>query len=96
MICILRLYCLRVIIRLIDYLLDLYVLLIEEVIVVRHNSLAVILHYYLTRDVHEVHLMRCGHPWLRLMIDTLSLIIELDGVMSHLKGVWGLAIEDRL
>ena len=64
MICILRLYCLRVIIRLIDYLLDLYVLLIEEVIVVRHNSLAVFLHYYLTRNAREVHLMRCCHPWL--------------------------------
>jgi hypothetical protein len=82
------LLCVVIIIGLIDYLLDLNVLLIEEVIVIGHYPLAVLFHYDLPGNGPEAHLSRRRvHPWLRLLIDTNSLIIELDGMMSHLKGI---------
>ena len=69
MMLLLCLLCVVIIIGLIDYLLDLNVLLIEEVIVIGHYPLAVLFHYDLPRDAPEAHLSRRRvHPWLLLLI----------------------------
>lgn len=71
-------------------MLDLCVFLIKEVVIIGHNALPVLLHDHLPRDVPKAN--RSRNPWLRLLIDTNGLVVDLDRVMRHLEGVWRLRL----